>query len=322
MDAETAPVRCTTVNNLAGTRKPFDLTGREHPAWTGLPELVNTAIKLFAHINNVLQESMMHKHGCMCYKNALGWLHSAQPHQPLNHIAGDQQITLDLIRKGKETWVYTTYSFAQVPLSYQFLRMVTNAAGLDAASNMTDEQRKSKDGAAAVDDDRNRDREQEDDENVDVRVTFSNRPITNEVTIANHDMHRPDEPESLSLYDFQSLPDDDANDSNAPRAKRGRHAEPQHKFRGTHPAVNKLIVAMRATKSSDFGSTESRAMISMILFKPFRATNEVVPAHGETWSQTLDLFKNKLEQGSDRLWWINNFRAYVNTSPGKLIANS
>ncbi|KAI9173211.1 hypothetical protein H9P43_007342 [Blastocladiella emersonii ATCC 22665] len=97
----------------------------------------------------------------------------------------------------------------------------------------------------------------------------------------------------------------------------------------THAAVGKLIVAMRATKvvpvplfnkqdsqSSNIGSTESRAMICMILFEPLRVINEL------TWSQTLDLFKNTLEQGSDRLRWIKNFRDYVNTSPGKLIADS
>ncbi|KAI9152602.1 hypothetical protein H9P43_009394 [Blastocladiella emersonii ATCC 22665] len=80
---------------------------------------------------------------------------------------------------------------------------------------------------------------------------------------------------------------------------------PRSKFRKTHAAVGKLIVAMRATKvvpvplfnkqvsqSSDIGSTESRAMISMILFKPFCAINELAPARGEEWSHTLDLFKN------------------------------
>ncbi|KAI9156031.1 hypothetical protein H9P43_009141 [Blastocladiella emersonii ATCC 22665] len=83
------------------------------------------------------------------------------------------------------------------------------------------------------------------------------------------------------------------------------------------PLLNKQV-----SQSSDIGSTESRAMISMILFKPFRAINEVAPARGETWSQTLDLFKSTLKQGSDRLQWINNFRDYVNASPGKFIADS
>ncbi|KAI9148630.1 hypothetical protein H9P43_010111 [Blastocladiella emersonii ATCC 22665] len=148
------------------------------------------------------------------------------------------------------------------------------------------------------------------------QITFSNRPITDKVTIADRYMHRPSELESL--YDFiwccrvepiksatdrsqQSVPDDDANDG-----------------RGVPvPLFNK-----QASQSSHIGSTKSRAMISMILFKPFRAITEVAPARGETWSQTLDLFKNKPEQGSDRLRWTNNFRDYVNTSPGKLIADS
>ncbi|KAI9152679.1 hypothetical protein H9P43_009475 [Blastocladiella emersonii ATCC 22665] len=81
-----------------------------------------------------------------------------------------QQIALDLIRKGEETWVSTTYIFAHGPL-YQFLRMVTNAAGSDASGNTTDAQRVGEDGAAAVDDER--ELEQEDDENDDERITFS-----------------------------------------------------------------------------------------------------------------------------------------------------
>ncbi|KAI9151121.1 hypothetical protein H9P43_009736 [Blastocladiella emersonii ATCC 22665] len=217
-----------------------------------------------------------------------------------------QQIALDLTRKGEETCVYTTYSFAHVSL-YQFLRMVTNAAGSDAASNTTDAQPVGEDGAAAVDDER--ELEQEDDENDDERITFENRPITDKVTISDHYMHRPSELKSISLYDF-SVPDDNADDGNVPRANRGRHAEPRHKFRGTHALFGKLIVAMRATKvvpvplfkkqvsqSSDIGSLETHAMISMILFKPFRAMNE----------------------GSDQLRWINSFRDYVNASPGKLV---
>ncbi|KAI9188643.1 hypothetical protein H9P43_000064 [Blastocladiella emersonii ATCC 22665] len=260
-----------------------------------------------------------------------------------------QQIALDLIRKGEETWVSTTYIFAHGPL-YQFLRMVTNAAGSDASGNTTDAQRVGKDGAAAVDNER--ELEQEDDKNDDERITFENRPITDKVTISDHYMHRPSELKSISLYDFvwccrvepikpttnrsqQSVPDNNADNGNMPRAKRGRHAEPRYKFRGTHAAVGKLVVAMRAAKvvpvpllnkqvsqSSDIGSTESRAMISMILFKTFRAINKVAPARGETWSQTLDLFKSTLEQGSDRLRWINNFRDYVDTSPGKLVDDS
>ncbi|KAI9175313.1 hypothetical protein H9P43_006674 [Blastocladiella emersonii ATCC 22665] len=115
-----------------------------------------------------------------------------------SRISG-QQIALDLIRKGEKTWVYTTYSFAHVPL-YQFLRMVMNAAGSDAASNMTDAQRVVEDGAGAVDDEC--ELEQEDDENDDERITFSNRPITDKDTIADHYMLRPNELESLSLYDF------------------------------------------------------------------------------------------------------------------------
>ncbi|KAI9152630.1 hypothetical protein H9P43_009426 [Blastocladiella emersonii ATCC 22665] len=171
-----------------------------------------------------------------------------------------QQIALDLIRKGEETWVYTTYSFAHV-LLYQFPRMVTNPTTLRQSTMIV--------GSSS--------------RTTNQHITFSNRPIT----------------------DKQSVPDDDADDGNAPRAKRGRHAEPRSKFRKTHAAVGKLIVAMRATKvvpvplfnkqvsqSSNICSTESRAMISMILFKPFRAINEVAPARGESWLHTLDLFKN------------------------------
>ncbi|KAI9168300.1 hypothetical protein H9P43_007672 [Blastocladiella emersonii ATCC 22665] len=363
----------------------FDLTGREHPVWTGLPESYDTPIDPFAHINHMLQEGMMHKHGHTCYKNvrpgelllcrfhfgtngktihevtliklvpdpetgelkAVTYLAmtAANPANVMYYITNyvAKQIALDLIRKGEETWVSTTYIFAHGPL-YQFLRMVTNAAGSDASGNTTGAQPVGEDGAAAVDDER--EREQEDDEIDDERITFSNRQITDKLTIANLYMHRPNELESLSPCRVepikaatnglhQSVPDDDADDGNAPRAKRGRHAEPRFKFRGMHAAVGKLIVAMRATKvvpvplfnkqvsqSSDIGSTESRAMISMILFKPFRAIDEVVPGRGETWSQTLDLFKNTLEQGSDRLRWINNFRDYVNTSPGKLVDDS
>ncbi|KAI9188262.1 hypothetical protein H9P43_002653 [Blastocladiella emersonii ATCC 22665] len=206
-----------------------------------------------------------------------------------------QYIALDLIRKGEETWVYTTYSSAHVSL-YQFL--------------CTDAQRVGENGAAAVDDER--ELEQEDDENNDEHITFSKRPVTNKITIADHYMYQPSELESLSLYDFvrccrmepiksatnrlkQSVPDNDAGNGNAPRAKRGRHAEPRYKFRDTRAAVGKLIRAMRAAKvvpvplfnkkvgqSSDFDSTKSRAMISMILFKPFRVITEVVAARGET----------------------------------------